>query len=131
MNRNKIFSSGFSNPDTKSEYKHKDERRDVTVWHNQCLTCIHYAEFNADYGLCRNKTARFYLETIFEHFGCEMYEVDKIDVEELLSMLVECESVLSAIRPAYPDHSSKVFHLRLRDYLRKHKKAGHLLKVNM
>ena len=40
------------------------------------------------------------------------------DSNELLSMLEDCEQILSDIRPNYPSRSDKIFHhLRLRHFL--------------
>jgi hypothetical protein len=69
MNTNRIFTNGFSNPDTRQVYQTKgyiDGRL-------QCGGCSFYAIFNCDWGLCCHSKSAFYLETVFEHFGCEKH----------------------------------------------------------
>ena len=126
MNRNKIFPSGFSNLTTKAEYFKKTEGNKWIEW--QCLNCGYYGELNLDWGLCCTERSRYFLETIFEHFGCENHTSMKNqylnpNTEELVGMLAVCEEILSKIRPTYPRRSDKIFHLHLRDFLSKYKEA--------
>jgi len=66
-NRNRILTSDFSNRNTRDLYL----QQAPINGEKQCGGCSFYALFNYDYGLCCHPTARFYLETVFEHFGCE------------------------------------------------------------
>ena len=66
MNSNFILTNTFSNHYTRALYmsRHTD---------HQCGGCSFYAGFNHDYGLCCLDESPYYLETVFEHFGCEKY----------------------------------------------------------
>ena len=128
MNSNKILTSKFSNQQTEDEYGHKNANGKHITW--QCLTCHYYHEFNADWGLCLHREGRIYLETIFEHFGCELHSTVnrkssflRPDRDELRDMLEHCECILAAIRPAYPSQGDKEFHLSLRYFLGKWRDA--------
>lgn len=68
MDTNKVFTKGFSNPDTMHLYKLSDIDGRI-----QCGGCSFYAQFNLDYGLCCYRRSRYYLETVFEHFGCDRH----------------------------------------------------------
>ncbi|MGA2080305.1 MAG: hypothetical protein ABSH53_06805 [Holophaga sp.] len=77
-NRNIIFTSGWSNPDSEALYRHDWQGEPKTAAMHfsgrQCHLCRHYAVFNADWGLCCNQNSRHFTETVFEHFTCPWFE---------------------------------------------------------
>lgn len=132
VNKNHIVTRGFSNQATAHLYRELC-RKDGWI-ENQCGGCSYYAEFNADWGLCCNPNARFHLETVFEHFGCEKtvpegweahsfqdkpcHNVD--DLTELLRRSMEVmEQAILAKR-----HRSLL--LEIRHYFRSHGMADYL-----
>ncbi|MCX6984375.1 MAG: hypothetical protein NT118_06420 [Lentisphaerae bacterium] len=74
MNKNAIFTKGFSNPDSEALYKEgwPGEPLVAALFHQgwQCGGCDFFALFNEDYGLCFNSKSRHHTETVFEHFTC-------------------------------------------------------------
>lgn len=74
MNNNKIFTDGFSNPQSYQRYsKNWPGEPDIAkkcLNGFQCGGCGWFATFNEDWGLCHCKRSRHYLETVFEHFTC-------------------------------------------------------------
>jgi len=98
MNANRIFTEGFSNSGTKELYFKKTIDGRI-----QCGGCSFYAIFNSDWGLCCYRKSSFYLETVFEHFGCEKHVGESwesrsfqenprllIDRSELIGLLKAC-----------------------------------------
>lgn len=69
MNTNYIFTHTFSNPNTRELY----DKCDHVDGRIQCGGCSFYAKFNCDYGLCCLDESDYYLETVFEHFGCKKH----------------------------------------------------------
>jgi hypothetical protein len=127
MNRNSIFTEGFSNPDTDAEYA-KKTAGDRWIEH-QCGGCGFFAPLNADYGLCCHRKSRLHLETVFEHFGCERHvnegwdahsfhehAAPRLDREDLLSLLARCERELSR-RRSVASGDAKALVLEIRDAL--------------
>jgi hypothetical protein len=103
LNKNRIATRGFSNPDTEGLYR-KQRPIDGRI---QCGGCSFYAGFNQDYGLCCYPKSKFYLETVFEHFGCDKHVTESweshsfkehpcqlIDRSHLLSLLGRCENAI-------------------------------------
>jgi hypothetical protein len=126
MNRNSIFTDGFSNPDTAAEYAKKTAGEG---WiEHQCGGCGFFAPFNADYGLCCHLGSRFHLETVFEHFGCERQVNEgwgahsfrehpfRHDRDALLALLARCERELSR-RRSVASSDAKALLLEIRDAL--------------
>jgi hypothetical protein len=107
MNLNLIFTEGFSNPDTRYLYE-ENAHIDGRI---QCGGCSFYAIFNSDWGLCCHSKSRFYLETVFEHFGCEKnifegwdchsFQENKYLVnskDHAISLLVRCDKAIGGKR---------------------------------
>ena len=128
MNKNKIVIGRFSNPKTKQEYLHKNEK---DKWiEKQCGGCSFFAPLNSDYGICCYGKSRFYLETVFEHFGCEKYVYEgwgthsfgdcsiHTDCDEMLALLKECEKVFSYNKTVL-SHQAKNSYLQLKYFLDK------------
>ena len=84
-NKNVIFTEGWSNLSSKKLYEQmwKDHPKVYEQYSTgmQCLSCEAYADFNADWGLCKQKYSNHYLETIFEHFTCEKFIQKREGVE--------------------------------------------------
>ena len=126
MNRNKIFPSGFSNSMTEQEYCKKNENGNCIE--NQCGGCSFFAPLNSDYGLCCYKKSRFWLETIFEHFGCEKYvhegwgvhsfddDTFHLNKDDMLTLLIECEKAFSCNKTTLTKQN-RYIHLKVRDFL--------------
>ena len=78
MNKNKIVTNEFSNPDSENLYKSGFEtepelREKYLSGSGQCGGCSFYAKFNTDWGLCCHSKSRHHLETVFEHFTCPVH----------------------------------------------------------
>ena len=126
MNRNTIFTDGFSNPNTAAEYAKKTAGEG---WiEHQCGGCGFFAPFNADYGLCCHTRSRFHRETVFEHFGCECHvnegwgahsfrdTIPRPDRDALLDLLARCKRELSR-RRSVASNDAKALLLEIRDAL--------------
>jgi hypothetical protein len=134
MDVNNIITDGFSNPETRFEYHRKIERHNHIEF--QCGGCSFFAVFNADYGLCCYDKSRFYLETVFEHFGCEKH-VDEgwsthsfqeekrlhLNVDNLLSLLLKCEQAFSDKR-SFMTKNTKRLWLQIGQFLSEYKPSG-------
>ena len=107
MNANRIFTEGFSNLETRELYRKKAHIDDRI----QCGGCTFYAIFNSDWGLCCNSKSHFYLETVFEHFGCaknifegwdcHSFQEDKYLIwaaDHAISLLYRCEKAIGGKR---------------------------------
>lgn len=77
-NMNTIITNDFSNPATKELYRKGYEENDPKLFRQmtedcaQCGGCSCFAPLNADYGICTNSHSKHHLETVFEHFTCEV-----------------------------------------------------------
>ena len=132
MNTNKIKRYGFSNPKTYEEYLNKT--KDGKWIENQCGGCSFFAPLNSHSGICCYEKGRFYLETVFEPFGCEKHVYDGYGWEshsfddninhptneELLDLLIECEKAFSCKKTAL-SKQNRNFHLKLRYFFNKNK----------
>jgi hypothetical protein len=76
-NANRIITDGFSCRASEQRYRRlwPDEPATRRLYDTgrACLSCVYYAEFHTDWGLCRNSKSRHHLETLFEHFTCPTY----------------------------------------------------------
>ena len=137
---NRIYISGFSNPETGQTYRrigHIEDRK-------QCGGCSFYAPFNLDWGLCCFKKSHHYLETVFEHFGCkacvyESWEAHSFsecpehhhDVGFLLSILEKCQQLFAlnhSKSTRYQSRTERKLQLKIEHYLRLH--CSKLLRKN-
>ena len=78
MNKNRIITRGFSNPESEKKYHSlwEDEpalRDNFYYGGRQCGGCSFYAKFDSDWGLCCHDKSRHHLETVFEHFTCSVH----------------------------------------------------------
>lgn len=137
VNKNNIITKGFSNQVTAHLCRELCRKRG---WiENQCGGCSYYAEFNADWGLCCNPKARFYLETVFEHFGCDKTVIEgwgphsfqdeperEYDVDSMTGLLLRCMKALETeiVRKRY-----RSLLLEIRHYFRSHGMAHYLESV--
>jgi len=73
-NKNRIITDSWSNSDSKASYEYQwpAEPKTKNLYRSgrQCVGCLHYAVFNADWGLCISEASRHFTETVFEHFTC-------------------------------------------------------------
>src|SRR5437016_3367866 len=80
INMNRIITDNFSNDESRRLYESHwpDEPELFNQYEEggQCGGCAFFALFNADYGLCCHAESRHHLETVFEHFGCNVYEAE-------------------------------------------------------
>lgn len=85
-NRNVIFTSGWSNPDSAALYIHEwpGEPKTAEQYNSgrACLSCLHFAAFNADWGLCCNQESRHITETVFEHFTCPWFRDQRLHEDQ-------------------------------------------------
>lgn len=128
-NRNRIQTSGFSNQDTRDLY----EKQAPIPDRQQCGGCSYYALFNEDFGLCCHPEARFYLETVFEHFGCEKNVFEGWDAhsfrkdtrslpdrKDLLALLRRCDTAIGGRRGIEPLSTDiRRLHLEIKAVLRR------------
>jgi len=77
MNSNNLLTDRFSNADSEAMYDRQwPNEPTLFAQHEegrQCGACSYFAPFNEDYGLCCNRNARHFTETVFEHFTCPSY----------------------------------------------------------
>ncbi|MDQ7837016.1 MAG: hypothetical protein RDU59_00775 [Thermodesulfobacteriota bacterium] len=131
INRNHIITRGFSNQFTAHLY---NELCRKPGWiEKQCGGCSYYGKFNEDWGLCCNSKARFHLETVFEHFGCEKtveegWNAHSFDdkpgpnPDDLIRLLQRCRDFLEKERGFSKSHRALV--LEIDHLFRSHQLAG-------
>jgi len=77
VNENRVVTDRFSHQASERLYRDcwpaEPQCREQCEQGQQCGGCSFYAKFNADYGLCCNRTSRHFTETVFEHFTCPAY----------------------------------------------------------
>ena len=133
MNTNRISTEGFSNPDTRKLYQDKAHIEDRI----QCGGCSFYAVFNADWGLCCHRKSGFYLETVFEHFGCEGHVPESweshsfqaepqmlVDRARLFRLLRRCACAIDGKRGmGVVSRAVRLLSLEIRDLLARYEKV--------
>ncbi|WII72162.1 hypothetical protein QJS83_16995 [Bdellovibrio sp. 22V] len=77
-NRNQVLTTEWSCQASKEQYAKgfsdwsKEEREKYAD--RDCVSCKYFLPFNTNWGLCNNPKSSIYLQTIFEHFKCVMFQ---------------------------------------------------------
>ena len=83
MNRNRIITDAWSNPDSESLYRRgwpdQPELAEQYESGDQCGGCAFYAKLNADFGICCRHVSPYFTETVFEHFTCAAFVLEDWD----------------------------------------------------